>query len=418
MHLIEISEEEYKKFRENYRYKNFWQSAEMNHFRNSKQPAWNYVYLGYKNDNDELELVTALNYIQTFGKYYTYMCMRGFMTEKEDISFIDSFLKELKSYLDSHNCLSCVIDPYIEYQKRDKEGNPYGDKRDDLINIFEKNGFKHQGFGAQSSDLYEPRFMSVLPLKDKTIEELSKELNIQTRQNINNTEKEGIKIRELAINEMGILEKMVSTTGDKRDFYSPSVEYYEKFKECFGDNMHAYYAYLDTNDYINRYQDVIDNETKKIEELGDGELSKKNLSRKKQSEQLIASAEKRVKEGKELLEKVGEEVPLAAAMFVYTDYEVVYLFSGSDDQYKHFKAPYAIQWKIIKDAKERNAERYNFYGISGNFTEDSEGYGVYLFKKGFNADVIELLGNFLYIAKPKTYSALQGLRKLKHIIKK
>ena len=418
MHLIEISEEEYNRFRETYKYKNFWQSVEMNHFRNSKQPSWNYVYLGYKNDNEELKIVTALNYIQTFGKYSTYMCMRGFMMDKEDVSLMDAFLKDLKDYLDNHNCLSCTIDPYIEYQKRDKDGNPYGDKRDDLIKLFEKYGFKHQGFRTEPSDLYEPRFMSVLPLRDKTIDELFKNLNTKIKRNINNTEKEGIKIRELSINEMNILEKLVSATGGKKDFYSPSIEYYEKFKECFGDNMHAYYAYLDTNDYINRYQEVIDNETKKIEELGEGELNKKSLSRKKQSEQLISSAEKRVKEGKELLEKVGEEVALASAMFVYTDYEVVYLFGGSDDQYKHFTAPSAILWKTIKEAKERGAERYNFYGISGNFSEDAEDYGVYLFKKGFNADVIELLGDFLYISKPKTYSALQGLRKLKHIIKK
>ena len=101
-------------------------------------------------------------------------------------------------------------------------------------------------------------------------------------------------------------------------------------------------------------------------------------------------------------------------MFVITPYEVVYLFSGSYKQYNRFKGAYAIQWKMIRYALENKIKRYNFYGVSGIFDESAEDYGVYKFKKGFNADIVELIGIFRYIDNKfvtKLYFLLKTLKK-------
>lgn len=37
----------------------------------------------------------------------------------------------------------------------------------------------------------------------------------------------------------------------------------------------------------------------------------------------------------------------------------------------------------------------NFYGVSGKFTEDAEDAGVVKFKKGYNAEIIEYVGDFI-----------------------
>ena len=37
--------------------------------------------------------------------------------------------------------------------------------------------------------------------------------------------------------------------------------------------------------------------------------------------------------------------------------------------------------EMIKFAKEHNIDRYNFYGITGDFSENAEDYGVQQFKK-------------------------------------
>ena len=40
-----------------------------------------------------------------------------------------------------------------------------------------------------------------------------------------------------------------------------------------------------------------------------------------------------------------------------------------------------VQWKMINYAIEHGINRYNFYGISGDFSEDAEDAGVVKFKK-------------------------------------
>ncbi|MCG9855873.1 aminoacyltransferase, partial [Staphylococcus argenteus] len=40
-------------------------------------------------------------------------------------------------------------------------------------------------------------------------------------------------------------------------------------------------------------------------------------------------------------------------------------------------------------------KRYNFYGITGDFSNNSEDFGVQKFKEGFNAHIEEYIGDFI-----------------------
>ena len=417
MKLIEISEQEFNDFRDTYENQNFWQSVSMCKFKECQN--WNSVLLGYK-ENDTLLACTALVSLDIFMGYKLYQSLRGFMIDYDNLSLVDSFLSALEEYLKEHKCLYYKCDPYITYQAHDKDGNPIeGYKRDELVQVFEKHGFKHQGFRITHDDDFEPRWMSVLNLKDTNEETILKEMNIRTRQNINNTVKMGIQLKQLKRDELQILKDIVDECGDRRNFYRPTLQYYQNFMDCFKDDMIVYYAYLDIEDYKNRYyKDMTENEAQIQEFEAMEELSKKNKSRLAKCKQVYDSSKKRYEEALELEKEHGKELPLGAAMFVVCHHEIIYLFSGSDDKYKHFKGPYAIQWEMIKYGLQHNIEQYNFYGISGNFSEDADDYGVYTFKKGFNADVEELIGDFVYICNKKQYNLYQGLRKIKHKVKR
>ncbi len=49
---------------------------------------------------------------------------------------------------------------------------------------------------------------------------------------------------------------------------------------------------------------------------------------------------------------------------------------------------------MIKYGIRNGHKKYNFYGIPANIADKPEGYGIYLFKKGFNGYVEELIGEF------------------------
>ena len=61
---------------------------------------------------------------------------------------------------------------------------------------------------------------------------------------------------------------------------------------------------------------------------------------------------------------------------------------------------------------EHGIKRYNLYGISGVFDASADDYGVYLFKKEFNGEVIELMGEFEASLSPANgvYHALRRLK--------
>ena len=87
-----------------------------------------------------------------------------------------------------------------------------------------------------------------------------------------------------------------------------------------------------------------------------------------------------------------------------------------------FQSAYSVHFEGIKYAVENNYERYNFYGITGDFREENPLYGLYLFKKSFGGTVVELIGEFdLIINKPLYYLYKRSYNlyhKLKNIKKK
>ena len=80
-----------------------------------------------------------------------------------------------------------------------------------------------------------------------------------------------------------------------------------------------------------------------------------------------------------------------------------YLSSGSNPKYNEFMGAYKLQWEMIKFSLDHHIDRYNFYGVTGDFSKDAEDYGVQQFKKGFNAHVEEYIGDFVKPIKKNWY---------------
>ena len=64
---------------------------------------------------------------------------------------------------------------------------------------------------------------------------------------------------------------------------------------------------------------------------------------------------------------------------------------------------YLLQWTMIKWAKANGAQVYDFRGVPGDLTEDNPLYGLYRFKKGFNGDYVEFVGEYDLIYSPFFY---------------
>ena len=71
------------------------------------------------------------------------------------------------------------------------------------------------------------------------------------------------------------------------------------------------------------------------------------------------------------------------------------MLSGTSNAFRHFAGSYAVQWEMINYALNHGIDRYNFYGVSGKFTEDAEDAGVVKFKKVTMLKLLNMLVTLL-----------------------
>ncbi len=80
-----------------------------------------------------------------------------------------------------------------------------------------------------------------------------------------------------------------------------------------------------------------------------------------------------------------------------------YLYGASSNEYRNVMPNYLIQWEMIRWAQEQGCNIYDFRGVSGDLDESNPLYGLYRFKKGFNGNLVEFVGDWDRVYSPFFY---------------
>lgn len=406
MKLKTITKDEYSNLIEAMNRADFLQSVQ----QGNKMQGDGYEVEYFKAEENGELMVLAMLVIIPFGKIMRYCYIpRGFLCDYHDENRVVEFTFLLKNYLKKKNVVYMEIDPPIILKERDRNGDIVegGIDNSDVVKILKDAGYEQLPLKKGYDSYRQCRFVSVLDLKGKSEDEVFSSFMPMTRHNIRNSLKNCVHVRLLERDEVHILKDLVDKSGQKQNFETLPLEFYEKKYEYFGNHVQSYEAYLNVKEYMQKTEEGIVKEEENIrrakESLAENPHSRNSKHRLIIAQSNLESLHKRQKEAEEIAENYPEEVPLAAAMFIFYGRQVYYLASGSDEKYRSFKAPYALQWNIIQKAVREGYERYNFYGISGCFRPGEEGYGVFDFKRGFNAVVEEYIGNFILPVKPLMY---------------
>ncbi len=83
-----------------------------------------------------------------------------------------------------------------------------------------------------------------------------------------------------------------------------------------------------------------------------------------------------------------EGTPIAAAIATFCGNKAIYYYgaSTSDPKYRPLMAPYLLQWEMIREAKTRDCESYDFTGIAPEDQPNHEYAGISAFKWKFGGD--------------------------------
>lgn len=391
--------------------------------------GWNYVCLGLKSKN-KIMGATLLLSKKLFANKKIFYAPRGFLIDYNNYDLLKEFTYHIKKYAKDNDGIFIKIDPYVSYQERDIDGNiVLGGKNnktshDNLLKL----GYKHNGFNIMQEDL-QPRWIFITPTKNKTMDEIMSNMDPKTRQIIHHNEKLMIRTREIKEDEIDKFKSIMQHTSERRGFIDRPISYYQEMYDSFKDKgmIKILLAELHSDELIKSIKNDIDslkNEIKtrkeKFEENPEKMNKKKYENKQKLDEQEIERLNKRLDEIVKLNKEDGDVIVLGGILFFVYGNEVLSLVGGSYDKYMKYQSAYTVHFAGLKYALENNYDRYNFYGITGDFSDNNPLNGLYIFKRGYGGKVVELLGEYNLIVSPTwnniyniAFKAYQKLKKIR-----
>lgn len=185
----------------------------------------------------------------------------------------------------------------------------------------------------------QPRFVFRLSLEGRTDEELLAFFQQKTRYNIRLAIKKGVTVKLCGPEALPDFHRIMVTTGTRDHFVVRTEDYFRRMLAALGEHARLYMAYLD---------------------------------------------------GK----------AIAGTLAIGYGDKVWYLYGASSNEYRNVMPNYLLQYEMIKWAVERGARIYDFRGVSGDLDESNPLYGLYRFKRGFNGEFTEFIGEMDLIYHP------------------
>ena len=386
--LEQLSIEEFNEFSKNHEQGIFFQSSYWGDLK--KMTGWVPHIVGIKEGyNIKGATLLLAKKIPVFNKYIFY-APRGYLLNYKDEKFLADFTNKIVKYVKKNHGIFVKINPNVEYQKRDIDGNIVeGFNNQKIVDALIKLGYKHNGFTITYGTDLEPRWWSVLDLKNKTEEDILKNMRGTTRWGINNSYKHGLKLVEIDESRIDEFKKLMEHTSERRGFIDRPISYYKKMYESFSknDNIKILLVELNLEENLKSLNEqLINTEDKLTKTKKEGVI--------KEYESQVTAIKKKIEEDKELIKNYGNNIVVAGGLFMLFGRQVVSLFGASYREFMKFNGQYFLNYEMIKYALNNGYEKFNFFGITGEFNEDSDMYGLFNFKRGFGAEVVELIGEF------------------------
>ena len=377
-----------------------------------KYTGWEHRFWGLRKEGKLAAATLVLR--KTAGKVFKlYYAPRGFLIDFEDTELLKEFSAEVVKKVREEGGFVLRVDPYIDTRLLDEDANPVpgGYDHSGLIKTMEKLGYTYRldENGEPLTTIVHTIY--VLDIKDKTEEEILASFRSKTRQIIHNYPKNGVIVRKLTREELPKFKDLMERTSERKGFVDRSLGYYETVYDAFSKDGSVGFmaAEIDINQTIESVKKRMDESNVVYNRLT--ERKNKNPEKFKAQGQLdetvarLEAGKRKLEEYEALKAKYGDKALLSVNMdFFWGDREVVAVFGGNDPELFGLNGQYALYWEMIKEAKRRGCERFNFMGIPDDITESDPMWGVYQTKKAYHGRVEKLIGEFDYVIRPAVYS--------------
>lgn len=209
---------------------------------------------------------------------------------------------------------------------------------------------KQYGFrvkeGGVRFEAIQPKYVFRLYLNGRNEEELMASFHQKTRYNIRLAERKGVEVRICGKEMIPAFSKLMLETGVRDGFVTRPQAYFENMLDNLGEHCRLYMAF------------------------------------------------------------VGDK-PIAGTLAIWYGDKVWYLYGASSNEDRNYMPNYLLQWSMIRWAVEKGSRVYDFRGVPGDVGEDHPLYGLVKFKRGFNGDYTEFVGEMDLVLSPFFYRVIE-----------
>ena len=215
-------------------------------------------------------------------------------------------------------------------------------------------GFEIKAGGAKFEAI-QPRYVFRLYLNGRSEEELMASFHQKPRYNIRVAARKGVRVEVCGKETVPEFGGLMLTTGVPYGFFTRQPQYFADILDNLGEHARLYMAFLD-------------------EPQPDGATRPKAI---------------------------------AGTLAIWYGDKVWYLYGASSNEDRNYMPNYLLQWEMIRWAVEKGCRVYDFRGVPGDVGEDHPLYGLVKFKRGFNGDYTEFVGEMDLVLSRFWYHAIE-----------
>lgn len=219
-----------------------------------------------------------------------------------------------------------------------------------FADYMKKSGFQIKDGGGEFEAI-QPKYVFRLYLNGRSEEELLASFHQKTRYNIRLAERKGVEVRICGKEMIPDFSRLMLETGVRDGFVTRPAEYFSNMLDNLGEHCRLYMAF------------------------------------------------------------VGDK-PIAGTLAIWYGDKVWYLYGASSNEDRNYMPNYLLQWSMIRWAVEKDSRVYDFRGVPGDVGEDHPLYGLVKFKRGFNGDYTEFVGEMDMVLSKFFYRVIEKSQRL------
>ncbi|MCI7241636.1 MAG: aminoacyltransferase, partial [Bacilli bacterium] len=242
MHIIILSETQYRNYSAVHSKRNYKQTVE--YASMMKNYGYDKMFLGLVDDSNNVIGATVILEKKLFGKYNYGYAPNGFLIDFDDTILLKNFTKYLKEFLKELNFIYISLDPNFAYRIYGKN-NIVLKCYPNIIDNMESLGYIKKGFNSKFK-----KYNAILHVND--IKETYNSFNRNTKRKLQDND-----IFNLDIYKENNIDKFYSMVIKKS---IRNIDYYRNMLNYFNDDntkFEIYFAKLNTDKYLDKCRNIL-----------------------------------------------------------------------------------------------------------------------------------------------------------------